>query len=104
MDVSTTVITLASIPAILAVVQLLKDLGWVIGKWSALASLVLGIVFKVADYGFTTATPTPNGWYTAVIAGAILGLSASGLYEASKTAGVSMAKKLTSVSKMEIRK
>jgi len=74
------VITLASVPAILALVNLAKNLG-LAGKFSALVALVLGIVFSLGDYVFTAAQQTGPGMYMAVMAGAVLGLSASGLYD-----------------------
>lgn len=96
MDAST-VLTLATIPAILAIVQLGKSMGWIVGKWAALAAVVLGIIFNLADYGFRTdpALLTPAGWYGSVIAGLILGLSAAGLYDASAVVGSSVAKAIT---------
>lgn len=88
-------ITLASIPAILAIVQLLKDVGFIKGKWAALAAVVLGLVFSLADYGFLGEEPlTRAGWYIAAISGIILGLSASGLYEGAKIVGKSLGDKL----------
>jgi len=86
-----TILTLASVPAILAIVQLLKNAGVVVGKWAALVSLALGIIFTLADYGFLGGVQTPAGWYGAVLAGVVLGLSASGVYEVAKTVGTSVA-------------
>lgn len=74
------VITLASVPAILALVNLAKSLG-LAGKFSALVALVLGIVFGLTDYLFTAPQQTSPGMYLAVMGGAILGLSASGIYD-----------------------
>ena len=75
-----TIVTLATVPAILALVNLAKGLG-LSGKWSSLVAFVLGIVISFGDYFFTAATHTSAGAYGAVVAGAILGLSASGLYD-----------------------
>jgi purine-nucleoside phosphorylase len=74
------VVTLASVPAILALVNLAKSLG-LAGKFSALVALVLGIAFSLTDYLFTAAQQTSPGMYLAVMGGAILGLSASGIYD-----------------------
>lgn len=76
------VVTLASVPAILALVNLAKGMG-LAGKFSALVALGLGIVFGSADYYFTVlaAEQTQAGFYAAAVAGAVLGLSASGLYD-----------------------
>lgn len=75
-----TIVTLATVPAILALVNLAKNLG-LSGKWSALVAFVLGIVISFGDYFFTAATQSSAGAYAAVVGGAILGLSASGLYD-----------------------
>ena len=86
-----TILTLATVPAILAIVQLLKNAGLVSGKWSALVSVALGIAFKVADYGFLTPATNSPGWYGAVTAGLILGLGAAGVHDAAKLVGTSVA-------------
>lgn len=75
-----TIVTLATVPAILALVNLAKGLG-LSGKWSALVAFVLGIAISLGDYFFTVAEQTSAGAYSAAVAGAILGLSASGLYD-----------------------
>ena len=72
------IITIASIPAILALTNLAKSLG-LSGKLSALLAVILGIALAVAQYelaGF--------GWYQEAAQGLILGLSAAGLYDVSK--------------------
>lgn len=77
---STTIVSLASIPAILALVNLGKALG-VKGKWAALLAVILGVGLAIAQYalgGF--------GWYQAGVQGIILGLSAAGLYDMKTTA------------------
>lgn len=78
---STTIVSLASIPAVLALVNLGKSLG-VKGKWAALLAVLLGVGLAIAQYalgGF--------GWYQAAVQGIILGLSAAGLYDMKTTAG-----------------
>lgn len=82
------IITIASIPAILALVNLAKNFG-VTGKWSSLLAVVLGIALQVADatMGTEPVALTAQGLYPAVGAGLILGLSAAGLYDVAATAG-----------------
>mgnify|MGYP000886867048 CR=1 FL=1 len=72
------IITLASIPAILALTNLAKSLG-LSGKLSALLAVVLGIALAVGQYELSA-----YGWYQAAAQGMILGLSAAGLYDVSK--------------------
>ena len=75
-----TALTLASVPAILALVQLGKSLG-LSGKWSALAAVALGVLLNVAQYALGDL-----GWYQAAASGLVLGLSAAGLYDAARIA------------------
>lgn len=72
------IVTIASIPAILALTNLAKSLG-LSGKASALLAVVLGIALAVAQYELAA-----YGWYQAAAQGMILGLSAAGLYDVSK--------------------
>lgn len=80
------VVTIATIPAILAVVQLAKNLG-LRAAWNTLLAVVLGVVVQVIEYAVYAAPATSQGWYGAVASGLILGLSAAGLYDAAKIAG-----------------
>ena len=75
-----TVVTLATIPAVVALVNFLKGMG-VKGRALMAAALVLGVAINIAEYLVSTAPATPEGVYSAIAAGAILGLSASGLYD-----------------------
>lgn len=75
---TTEIVTIASIPAILALTNLAKSLG-LSGKASALLAVVLGIALAVAQYELAA-----YGWYQAAVQGMILGLSAAGLYDVSK--------------------
>jgi len=75
-----TALTLASVPAILALVQLAKSLG-LSGKWSALVAVILGVLLNVATYALGD-----YGWYQAAASGLILGLSAAGLYDTARIA------------------
>lgn len=78
---STTIVSLASIPAVLALVNLGKALG-VKGKWAALLAVLLGVGLAVAQYGLGG-----FGWYQAAVQGIILGLSAAGLYDMKTSVG-----------------
>nr|DAY12969.1 MAG TPA: holin [Caudoviricetes sp.] len=72
------IVTIASIPAILALTNLAKSLG-LSGKVSALLAVVLGVALAVAQHELAG-----YGWYQAAVQGMILGLSAAGLYDVSK--------------------
>lgn len=82
---NTAIVTLATIPAILGLVNLAKQWG-VQGRWSALLAVLLGVAVALAEY--VTAAQviiTAQGVYSAVATGLILGLSAAGLYDATAT-------------------
>lgn len=68
-------ITLASVPAVLAIVNLLKGLG-LSGKWSALAAVLIAVALSLG-VEFLGDQPA----FTATASGLILGLSAAGLYD-----------------------
>ena len=69
-----------SVPAILAIVQLIKGIG-VHGKWSALVAVVLAVALNVGDYYLGA-----YGAWSAVTQGLLIGLAAAGLYDTAKTA------------------
>lgn len=75
-----TVTTILSVPAVLAIVELLKSFG-VSGKWSLAAAVVVAVALNVADYLWAT-----SGLYGAVVSGLLLGLAAAGLYDTARTA------------------
>ena len=79
---NTAIVTLATIPAILGLVNLAKQFG-IAGRWSALLAVLIGVLIAVAEY-LTSADElaTAAGIYGAVATGLILGLSAAGLYDA----------------------
>lgn len=79
-----TITLIATIPAILALVNLAKQFG-VTGKWSALLAVFLGVLVQAAEYGFLTDDLSRSGWYGAIATGLILGLSAAGLYDVART-------------------
>lgn len=80
-------LTLVSVPAILAMVQLAKNVGLPTGKWAALLAVGLGILLKALEYGVNTPATTVQGWLSAVAAGLLLGLGAAGVYDAAATVG-----------------
>ena len=70
-----TIVLLASVPAIVAVVNLAKRLG-LSGELSLVLAVLLGVAFAVADFLWGD-----TGWYAAASSGLILGLGAAGLYD-----------------------
>ena len=73
-----TVTTLATAPAVLALVTLAKDLG-LPTKYAALTAVVLGVGLSVADHALAG-----SGAYSAAASGLILGLGAAGLYDTAR--------------------
>lgn len=69
---------IASIPAILALVNFAKKLG-VSNQASLALSVVLGVAINVANFYLAS-----NGGYQAAVQGLVLGLSAAGLYDTTK--------------------
>lgn len=67
--------TIATVPAVLALVNLGKRLG-IDGKASLIAAIVLGVAINVANHYLAT-----DAGYQAAIQGLILGLAAAGLYD-----------------------
>lgn len=84
------IVTIASIPAILALVQLAKQFG-IQGKWSTLLAVVLGVVLQSGDAAFISGASTPAEWWAAIGTGLVLGLSAAGLYDTARIASASPA-------------
>ena len=73
--------TLATVPAVIALVNLLKDTFNINGKYSALLAVIIGVGLNIANYALGDA-----GWYQAAAQGLILALGASGLYDITNTA------------------
>lgn len=72
--------TLLSVPAVLAIVELMKRFG-LSGPWSMLAAVVVAIAINLGDYYLGTA-----GAWQAATKGLLLGLAAAGLYDVARTA------------------
>ena len=69
------IMTIASVPAIVALVNLAKSLG-LNGKLSALVAVVLGVCLNVA-----TVAAAGSPIFEAASQGLLLGLAAAGLYD-----------------------
>ena len=74
-----TLTTILSVPAVVAIVTLLKSFG-VAGKWALLAALVVAVALNVAD------TRGPQAACTRSSSGLLTGLAAAGLYDVAQTA------------------
>ncbi len=72
--------TVLSVPAIVAIVQLLKEFG-VVGRYALVAAVTVAVGLNVAAYYLAS-----SGLFDVVMAGLLLGLSAAGLYDVAKTA------------------
>ncbi|AXH46416.1 holin [Microbacterium phage Redfield] len=79
-------ITLASIPAIIAVVTLAKDLG-LRSTFAPLLAILLGVAFAIFDLFAGGAVIGTQSILGAISLGVILGLSASGLYDGARAIG-----------------
>lgn len=75
---SNSAITLASVPAILALVNLAKLFG-IKGRWATLLAVLLAVGLNITAF-YSNTTPL----YEAIASGLILGLSAAGLYDVTK--------------------
>ena len=73
--------TIATVPAVLAGVNIFKRFG-ISGKWATITAIVLGVLFQLADY-FTMYSGYAT-WQSVLkqcIDDLLLGLGASGLYD-----------------------
>jgi len=77
MDATTTIL---SVPAVVAIVELLKSFG-VAGKWALVAAVIVAVALNVAEYLWSA-----SGLYHAIVSGLLLGLAAAGLYDVARTA------------------
>jgi len=73
-------VTILSVPAIVAIVQVIKSFG-VGGKYSLVAALAVAVALNVLNFHFGA-----SGLYLAVVQGVLVGLSAAGVYDVAKTA------------------
>lgn len=80
-----TILTIASIPAVLALVNLAKALG-LPAKLSIVLAILAGVAGALAEYAWSG-----QGWWAAARGGLILGLSAAGLYDVAKTVAPTVA-------------
>lgn len=86
-----TIVTIATVPAVIALVTLAKDLG-LPSKLAPLVSVLLGVGLTVLD---ALATTGVGNWYQIISTGIILGLSASGLYDGARIIGENRQSELT---------
>lgn len=78
--------TIATVPAIIALVTMAKDLG-LPSRLSPLLAVVLGVALVLFD-AFATATLTsPEAVAQLVATGIVLGLGAAGLYDGARAIG-----------------
>ena len=84
MTTTTTTLTIFSVPGIIALCNLLKAFG-VRGKWSMLASVLLGVCFGLLDAYVGGGDITGRAFVMAGSAGLITGLAAAGLYDLTNT-------------------
>lgn len=74
-----TITTIATVPAVLALVNFAKALGVTSGRVALALAVVLGVALNVANYYFGNAPV-----YQTAIQGLILGLSAAGLWDTAR--------------------
>ncbi len=72
--------TILSVPAVLAIVQLLKDIG-LPAKFGLLAALVVPVTLQVLSLQFGG-----SDLFERIISGLLIGLAAAGVFDAAKTA------------------
>lgn len=80
------IITLATVPAIIALVTLAKDLG-IPSRLAPLLAVFLGVALTLFDALASGLVLDMPGLLTAIGTGIILGLSASGLYDGASIIG-----------------
>lgn len=81
-----TIVTLATIPAVLALVTIAKDLG-LPAKFSPALAVILGVALAVFDGLALGTLDSSQNILEHVSVGIILGLSASGVYDGAKMIG-----------------
>lgn len=78
MDAANVILT---VPAVLAIVELLKRFG-VVGRWAMLAAVGIAVALYAGAYFLDG-----SGAWQAVTQGLLVGLAAAGLYDAAQVAG-----------------
>ena len=71
----TEIVSIATVPAIVALVNLGKRFG-LDGKWAILLAVALGVLLSLAMWAWSD-----EPWFGAASSGLLLGLGASGLYD-----------------------
>ena len=79
-------ITIATVPAVLALVTLVKDLGMP-SRLAPVLALALGVVLTLLHTLSTGDSITTHTIWGLITSGLILGLSASGVYDGAKLIG-----------------
>lgn len=69
---------------IVALVELLKKLFGIEGKWAILAAVLVGLALSVANH-LAKIVPGFAQWYQVVVVGVFGGLAACGIYDAART-------------------
>ena len=72
------VATVASVPAVIAIVNVLKEFG-VTGKWATLAAVLVGVALAVTVHLFGN-----DATFQSAMQGLLIGLGAAGLYDLAK--------------------
>lgn len=84
MDIIT---TLATVPAVIALVTLAKDLG-LRSTYASILAVLLGVALAIFDlFALSTTVVTTQTILQTIGTGVILGLSAAGLYDGAKAVG-----------------
>ena len=79
-----TLTTIASVPAVLALVNIAKSAG-LSGRWAPLAAIIIAVTVNLAGHFLAG-----NEAYNATIQGIMLGLAAAGIYDVTGTETVGM--------------
>jgi len=82
MDTATAVLTVLSVPGVIAIVNLIKS-RIELGKWAALLAFALGIGLNVGA-SFAGAAYQGANVFGVVCVGALVGLGAAGVYDVTK--------------------
>ena len=86
----TEIVSIATVPAIVALVNLGKRFG-LDGKWAILLAVALGVLLSLAMWAWSD-----EPWFGAASSGLLLGLGASGLYDLTNQAQLDAAGEVSS--------